>query len=83
MYLAGMVLFAGQRNMEQIKTGIKLIACAAKSEYAPAMKTIANGYNQYLYGNLSKSQKAMFKEMLDIASEYCSPEYCARKYPGR
>ena len=82
MYVAGMVLFAGQRNIEQIKTGIKLIACAAKSEYLPAMKFVAHNYNQYKYGNFGTAEKELFKGVIDIASEYCSPEYCAQKCVG-
>lgn len=82
MYICGMVLFAWQKDIEQVKTGIKLMACAAKSEYMPAIRTIANAYNQYMCGNLSRPQKAMFKELIDIAAEYCSPEYCARKCGG-
>ena len=82
MFLCGMLLFAKQNDIEQVETGVKLIACSAKQEYMPAMKTIAHGYNQYLYGNLGMAEKAMFKSMLDIASEYCSPEYCARKCAG-
>ena len=68
-----------EKNSSFHKWGVERIAKAARQDYRPAMKVIARCFNNYLYGNVGAAEKAMLKGILDIASQYCSPEYCAQQ----
>lgn len=55
---------------------IAMIAQSAKKEYRPAMKFIAHNYQLYHSGNLSRQEKEILNAILELAAEFCSPEYC-------
>ena len=77
----GYYLFVRSKNENDLnlfKWGIERIAKAARQDYAPAMKFVGRCYDRYAYGNLGAAEKNMLKGVLDIASEYCSPEYCSQ-----
>lgn len=67
-----------ENDLKLFKWGIERIAKAARQNYAPAMKFVGRCYDKYAYGNLGTAEKMMLKGVLDIASEYCSPEYCSQ-----
>jgi hypothetical protein len=88
IYVGGFLIYAkaqleGNANnvraaIANLGPAIALIAQAAQKNYRPAMKIIAHNYRQYHYGNCGKAEKELFKAVLTLASEFCSPEYCDR-----